>query len=89
MNFQAGRYGLLHYKILGSGGLISMTYASSGEIVWWKVQPRIMIDAGGGVYLRFGQGCKLEDLGISWGITHSPYQIYVNDLPALLKVATF
>ncbi|MCC4817009.1 arylsulfatase [Vibrio lentus] len=76
-------------QILGSGGPISDDLrASSGEIVWWKGKSRIMIDAGGGVYLRFGQaGAKLEDLDFM-GITHF-HTDHVNDLPALLKGGYF
>lgn len=76
-------------QILGSGGPISDDLrASSGEIVWWKGKSRIMIDAGGGVYLRFGQaGAKLEDLDFM-GITHF-HTDHVNDVPAILKGGYF
>ncbi|MDK9735835.1 MBL fold metallo-hydrolase [Vibrio sp. D404a] len=76
-------------QILGSGGPISDDLrASSGEIIWWKGKSRIMIDAGGGVYLRFGQaGAKLEDLDFM-GLTHF-HTDHVNDVPALLKGGYF
>lgn len=76
-------------QLLGSGGPISDDLrASSGEIIWWKGKSRILIDAGGGVYLRFGQaGAKLEDLDF-FGITHF-HTDHVNDLPALLKGGYF
>lgn len=76
-------------QLLGSGGPISDDLrASSGEIIWWKGKSRIMIDAGGGVFLRFGQaGAKLEDLDFL-GVTHF-HTDHVNDLPALLKGGYF
>ncbi|MCG9625562.1 MBL fold metallo-hydrolase [Vibrio mediterranei] len=76
-------------QILGSGGPISDDMrASSGELIWWKGKSRIMIDAGGGNYLRFGQaGGKLEDLDLL-AITHF-HTDHVADLPALLKGAYF
>ncbi|MDN3612305.1 MBL fold metallo-hydrolase [Vibrio ostreicida] len=76
-------------QLLGSGGPISDDLrASSGELIWWKGKSRIMIDAGGGVYLRFGQaGGKLEDLDFL-GLTHF-HTDHVADVPALLKGGYF
>ncbi|GAL28345.1 arylsulfatase [Vibrio variabilis] len=76
-------------QILGSGGPISDDLrASSGEVIWWKGKSRIMIDAGGGNYLRFGQaGAKLEDLDLL-AISHF-HTDHVADLPAILKGAYF
>jgi len=76
-------------QLLGSGGPISDDLrASSGEVIWWKGKSRVMIDAGGGVFLRFGQaGAKLEDLDFL-GITHF-HTDHVTDLPALLKGGYF
>ncbi|WP_234497694.1 MBL fold metallo-hydrolase [Vibrio maritimus] len=76
-------------QILGSGGPISDDLrASSGELIWWKGKSRIMIDAGGGNYLRFGQaGAKLEDLDLL-AISHF-HTDHVADLPAILKGAYF
>ncbi len=75
-------------QLLGSGGPISDDLrASSGELVWWKGKSRVMIDAGGGVYLRFGQaGGKLEDLDFL-GLSHF-HTDHVADVPALLKGGT-
>ncbi len=72
-------------QVLGSGGPISDDLrASSSEVIWWKGKSRILIDAGGGVYLRFGQaGAKLEEVDFI-GITHF-HTDHVTDLPALLK----
>ncbi|HHJ3243522.1 TPA: MBL fold metallo-hydrolase [Vibrio parahaemolyticus] len=76
-------------QLLGSGGPISDDLrASSGELVWWKGKSRVMIDAGGGVYLRFGQaGGKLEDLDFL-GLTHF-HTDHAADIPALLKGGYF
>ncbi|NOJ16758.1 MBL fold metallo-hydrolase [Vibrio jasicida] len=76
-------------QLLGSGGPISDDLrASSGELVWWKGKSRVMIDAGGGVYLRFGQaGGKLEDLDFL-GLSHF-HTDHVADVPALLKGGYF
>ncbi len=76
-------------QILGSGGPISDDLrASSGEIIWWKGKSRILIDAGGGVFLRFGQaGAKLEELDFI-GLTHF-HTDHVSDIPALLKGGYF
>ncbi|WP_117002028.1 MULTISPECIES: MBL fold metallo-hydrolase [Cysteiniphilum] len=79
----------LSLQLLGSGGPISDDKrASSGEIIWINGKSRILIDAGGGTYLRFGQsGAKLEDLDFI-GITHF-HTDHVADLPAILKGAEF
>ncbi|WP_114785148.1 MBL fold metallo-hydrolase [Vibrio tetraodonis] len=76
-------------QLLGSGGPISDDLrASSGELIWWKGKSQVMIDAGGGVYLRFGQaGGKLEDLDFL-GLTHF-HTDHVADVPALLKGGYF
>jgi len=76
-------------QLLGSGGPISDdARASSGEVIWWKGKSRVLIDAGGGVYLRFGQSSsRMEDLNFL-GITHF-HTDHVTDLPALLKGGYF
>ena len=76
-------------QLLGSGGPISDdARASSGSVIWWQGKSRVLIDAGGGVYLRFGEsGAKLEELDFI-GITHF-HTDHVTDLPALLKGGYF
>lgn len=76
-------------QLLGSGGPISDdARASSGAVVWIDGRARLLIDAGGGTYLRYGQsGARLEDLDFI-GISHF-HTDHVADLPAILKGAYF
>lgn len=76
-------------QLLGSGGPISDDKrSSSGALIWWHNQPQILIDAGGGVFLRFGQsGAHLEDVELI-ALTHF-HTDHVSDLPALLKNSYF
>ena len=76
-------------QLLGSGGPISDdARASSGEVIWIDGKSRLLIDAGGGTYLRFGQaGARLEDLHFI-GISHF-HTDHSADLPAILKGAYF
>lgn len=76
-------------QLLGSGGPISDdARASSGAIIWINGKARILIDAGGGTYLRYGQsGARLEDLDFI-GISHF-HTDHSADLPAILKGGYF
>lgn len=76
-------------QLLGSGGPVSDdARASSGAVVWIDGKARLLIDAGGGTYLRYGQtGARLEDLDFI-GISHF-HTDHVADLPAILKGAYF
>jgi ribonuclease BN (tRNA processing enzyme) len=76
-------------QLLGSGGPISDDRrASSGEVIWINGKSRLLIDAGGGTYLRFGQArARLEDLRFI-GISHF-HTDHSADLPAILKGAYF
>ncbi|KQN60330.1 MULTISPECIES: MBL fold metallo-hydrolase [unclassified Erwinia] len=76
-------------QLLGSGGPISDDKrASSGEVIWYKGKSRILIDAGGGTFLRFGQsGARLEELKLI-GISHL-HTDHVADLAAILKGGFF
>jgi ribonuclease BN (tRNA processing enzyme) len=76
-------------QLLGSGGPISDdARASSGQIIWINGKARLLIDAGGGVYLRYGQaGARLEDLDFI-GISHF-HTDHSADLPAILKGGYF
>ena len=51
-------------QVLGSGGPIADDgRASSGYLVWVDGTARVLIDAGGGTFLRFAEaGARFEDL---------------------------
>jgi len=71
-------------QILGSGGpAINRERASAGYLLWAGGQARMLVDMGGGSYLRFGQSqAKLTDLALV-AISHL-HPDHVSDLPALL-----
>ena len=71
-------------QILGSGGpAINRERASASYVLWVGGQAKMLVDMGGGTYLRFGQsGAKLSDLALA-GISHL-HPDHVSDLPALL-----
>src|SRR5215469_17413762 len=71
-------------QILGSGGpVVNRERASAGYLLWVDGRARMLVDTGGGTYLRFGQsGAKLSDLALV-GISHL-HPDHVSDLPALL-----
>lgn len=76
-------------QTLGSGGPITDDQrASSGEVIWLNGKSALLIDAGGGIFLRFGQaGARLEDLKII-ALTHF-HTDHVSDLAAILKGGYF
>jgi len=76
-------------QVLGSGGPIADDgRASSGYLVWVDGESRMLIDAGGGTFLRFGQaGARFEALDFI-GISHV-HTDHSSDLPALLKSGGF
>ena len=71
-------------QILGSGGpRMSRDRASASYLVWMDGRSRILVDAGGGAFLRFGQAdARIEDLSLI-AISHL-HPDHVSDLPALL-----
>ena len=71
-------------QILGSGGpFVNADRASSSYLVWSGEQARVLVDAGGGAFFRFGQArAKLSDLSLL-AISHL-HPDHVSDLPALL-----
>ncbi len=76
-------------QVLGSGGPIADDgRASSGYLVWINGRSRFLIDAGGGVFLRFGEaGARFEDLQhIAISHFHTDHS---SDLSALLKSGYF
>jgi len=76
-------------QVLGSGGPVADdARASSGYIVWVDGKSRILIDAGGGTFLRFGEAAaSFADLDFM-GISHF-HTDHSADLPALLKSGYF
>ena len=71
-------------QVLGSGGpRVNPDRASSSYLLWIESQARILVDIGGGAFLRFGQSqAKLSDLSLI-AISHL-HPDHVSDLPALL-----
>lgn len=79
----------LAVQILGSGGPAAEPgRASSGYLLWQGGRSRVLVDAGGGVFVRFGEaGARIEDLELI-AITHLHVD-HVADLPAILKTGFF
>jgi len=70
-------------QILGSGGpRTNAERASASYLLWVGGRARILVDAGGGAYARFGaSGANLDDLALI-AISHL-HPDHVSDLPAL------
>ena len=79
----------LTLQVLGSGGPIADdARASSGYLIWIDGRSRFLIDAGGGVFLRFGEaGAHFEDLE-HVAISHF-HTDHSTDMVALLKSGYF
>jgi ribonuclease BN (tRNA processing enzyme) len=79
----------LAIQILGSGGPIADgNRAASGYLLWINGKSRLMVDAGGGVFLRFGEAkARIEDLNLL-AISHF-HTDHVADVPAILKGGFF
>ncbi len=75
--------------MLGSGGPIpDDARASSGYLVWSAGKARLLVDAGGGVFQRFGaSGARIEDLD-AIALTHL-HADHSSDVAALLKGGYF
>ena len=76
-------------QVLGSGGPIADDgRASTGYLVWVDGKARVLIDVGGGTFLRFGEaGAKFEDLDFI-GLSHL-HTDHSADFPALIKSGNF
>lgn len=76
-------------QVLGSGGPIADdARASSSYLVWVDGKSRVLVDAGGGSFLRFGEaGGRFEQLSFI-GLSHL-HTDHSADLPALLKSGVF
>jgi ribonuclease BN (tRNA processing enzyme) len=76
-------------QVLGSGGPIADDgRASTGYIVWIDGRSRVLVDAGGGTFLRFGEaGASFVDLDfVALSHFHTDHSA---DFPALLKSGNF
>jgi hypothetical protein len=67
-------------QVLGSGGPeLQEKRASSCYLVWQDGQARVLVDAGGGSALRFGEsGAKMSQLDVIL-FSHGPV-VFANDL---------
>ena len=76
-------------QVLGSGGPVADSdRAASGFLIWMDGRARVLVDAGGGVFLRFGQsGARIEDLDLL-ALTHL-HTDHAADVPALLMGGYF
>ncbi len=76
-------------QVLGSGGpAADDARASSAYLVWLDGQARVLVDAGGGTFLRFGEaGARFEDLDLV-AVSHF-HTDHSADVPALLKSGYF
>jgi ribonuclease BN (tRNA processing enzyme) len=81
--------GKVSLQVLGSGGPVPEDHrASSGYLIWLDGRSRILVDAGGGVFLRFGEaGARIEDLDLV-ALTHL-HADHAADFPALIKAGFF
>jgi ribonuclease BN (tRNA processing enzyme) len=79
----------LALQVLGSGGPVADDgRASSAYLVWQDGRARVLLDAGGGSFLRFGQAnARFADLDLI-AISHF-HTDHSADLPALLKSGYF
>jgi ribonuclease BN (tRNA processing enzyme) len=86
---QVGCHAGVAIQVLGSGGpQLDGRRASAGYLIWVDGRSRVLIDAGGGVYLRFSQaGARLEDLDVV-ALSHLHIDHSV-DFIALLKAGYF
>lgn len=76
-------------QVLGSGGPIADDgRASSAYLIWVDGKSRVLIDAGGGAFLRFAEAkANFRDLDIV-GLSHF-HADHSADFPALLKRGSF
>ena len=76
-------------QVLGSGGPeLQDKRASSSYLVWENGRPRVLVDAGGGSALRFGEsGAQMSQLDVIL-FTHLHVD-HTADFPALIKSSWF
>ncbi len=76
-------------EVLGSGGPIAEDdRASAGYLVWIDGEARLLVDAGGGTFLRFAESRASFATLDAILISHF-HADHVADLPALLKSGSF
>jgi len=76
-------------QVLGSGGPeLELKRASSSYLVWVSGRPRVLVDAGGGSALRFGEsGARMSEVDV---VLFSHLHVdHSADLPALIKSSWF
>jgi ribonuclease BN (tRNA processing enzyme) len=79
----------IHLQVLGSGGPIADDGRSSAAyVVWQDSRSRVMVDAGGGAFLRFGEaGASFDELDhIAISHFHTDHSA---DLATFLKTGYF
>lgn len=77
----------LAVQVLGSGGPMGVGRASAGYIVWIGGKSRIMVDAGGGTFLRFHEAeANIDDLELL-ALSHL-HPDHASEVPALMWVQT-
>lgn len=86
---KCGAQSTLSLQVLGSGGPIADdARASSGYLLWVDGLSRVLVDAGGGTFLRFGEaGGSFNDLDFV-GLSHF-HTDHSSDFSALLKSGYF
>jgi len=79
----------LAVQVLGSGGPVADDQrASTGYVVWIDGRSRLLVDAGGGTFVRFGEsGAEFAELRFV-GLSHF-HTDHSADFPALLKSGYF
>jgi ribonuclease BN (tRNA processing enzyme) len=79
----------IEVQVLGSGGPeLQDKRASSSYLIWRNGSPRLLVDAGGGAALRFGEsGAQMQDLDAIL-ISHLHID-HTADLAALIKSSYF
>ncbi|MCH9813607.1 MAG: MBL fold metallo-hydrolase [Epsilonproteobacteria bacterium] len=78
----------LTIQVLGSGGPEFSKRSSSGYLLWVDNKAKVLVDAGGGTFLRFTQsGAKIDDLQ-AIALTHLHID-HSADLPQFMKAGFF
>jgi ribonuclease BN (tRNA processing enzyme) len=75
-------------QVLGSGGPdLAARRAGSSYLIWVDGKARVLIDAGGGSALRFGEsGAKMSDVDVL--LLTDLHADHTSDLPALIQSST-